>query len=360
MSEIEHVGRVVGELVAYDAPRARNPYFVYHDRFASPESRRSVRTRLANVARLISEQDDGGLVAPEGVPWHLLRREHTQHIRALIVDQAWAPATREAHRTAVRGVLREAWRLGLMSTDDYERAADIAPIGGHREPVGQHVPDDAVAAALWGCLDDPEPAGARDAAMIGLLYGSGIRRKELATLAVGGYDRADRAVTVIGKGDKQRTVPVPDDVARLIEAWLTVRGARRPGALFGRIRGSKPRRPGARRRRDRVERETRTWLALTEDGGVPHLSPGAVGLIVGDRFTAAGVVRPTAHDFRRTYIGNMLDAGVDLATAQELVGHANPATTARYDRRGARARRAAADRLSIPVPSPLRKTAGPS
>ncbi|SDG73919.1 YCII-related domain-containing protein [Sinosporangium album] len=63
--------------------------------------------------------------------------------------------------------------------------------------------------------------------------------------------------------------------------------------------------------------------------------------------------RRTPHDFRRTFIGELLDAGVDLATAQVLVGHSSPATTARYDRRPERRRREAVDRLRLPDPKPL-------
>ncbi|MGW6500259.1 tyrosine-type recombinase/integrase [Nonomuraea angiospora] len=62
--------------------------------------------------------------------------------------------------------------------------------------------------------------------------------------------------------------------------------------------------------------------------------------------------RPHDH-FRRTFIGELLDAGVDLATAQALVGHASPATTARYDRRPERTRRAAVDKLGTPEAVPL-------
>ncbi|MFC4118203.1 tyrosine-type recombinase/integrase [Nonomuraea zeae] len=62
---------------------------------------------------------------------------------------------------------------------------------------------------------------------------------------------------------------------------------------------------------------------------------------------------PRAHDFRRTFIGELLDAGVDLATRQALVGHSSPATTAKYDRRPERTRRAAVDKLATPDAVPL-------
>ena len=77
------------------------------------------------------------------------------------------------------------------------------------------------------------------------------------------------------------------------------------------------------------------------------LTGEAVRQILSRRTLAAGLAAISPHDLRRTYAGDLLDAGADLPAVQQLMGHASPSTTSRYDRRGDRARRSAAERLSL-------------
>jgi integrase len=128
-----------------------------------------------------------------------------------------------------------------------------------------------------------------------------------------------------GKGGKARVVHLgtAEGVADLV-AWLKVRGDH-DGALF------QPVNRGGRIQRDR------------------RLSGAAIGATVSRRAAAAGIEPVRAHDLRRSFIGDLLDAGVDLATVQQMAAHRSPLTTSNYDRRPARARRAAAGRLHWPA-----------
>ncbi|MEV0584302.1 tyrosine-type recombinase/integrase [Nonomuraea sp. NPDC050310] len=305
------------------AEPVRDPYHVYLDSLTSPESRRTMRGCLDRLARILTGDDT---VSGAGLPWHRLRYEHTVRIRTILTEQGWSAAYVNKHLVALRRVLKEAWRLGQLTAEDYARASDLSPVRQSRLPTGHHVPPEVVGAALASC--DATPAGVRDAALIALLYSTGCRRSEVAGLTLADYDPASRSLRVLGKRDKQRLAYLTTEAIALLERWLAVRGDA-PGPLFS---------------------------PFTKSGGLrPRpLSGQGIADILARRLGEAGAPRRTAHDFRRTFIGELLDAGVDLATAQALVGHSSPATTARYDRRPERTRREAVDRIKLPEARPLR------
>ncbi|GII58307.1 integrase [Planotetraspora thailandica] len=298
---------------------ARDPYHAYLDALQSPESKRTMRGCLDRMARLITGDPRA---TGAGQPWERLRYEHTIRLRTLMREQGWSPAHVNKHLVALRRVLKEAWRLGLMTGEEFQRAADLPAFKHTRLPAGGHVPPEVLGACLEVCDEDHSPAGRRDGAMFAVLYSTGCRRAELAGLRLTDFDRPARSLRVLGKGDKERLVYLTAEAVQRLDLWLAERG-REPGPLFcpinkaGRLRLS-------------------------------HMTGQAIADVVARRLEAAGASKRTPHDFRRTFIGELLDAGVDLATAQALVGHASPATTARYDRRPERRRREAVDRLKIP------------
>lgn len=295
---------------------ARNPAATYLASLAEG-SRASQRSALRTLARIAG----GGVASdPLDLPWSQLRYEHTQAIRAKLVSQ-YAHTTANRHLSALRGVLRQAWRLSLMSAEDYQRAVDLKPVRGFRELAGRALDESEIGdlfAELWTRKD---PIGVRDEAILGVFFGGGLRCKEVTSAQVEGYDSKKRFLRVVGKGNKERAVFLPLRACQLLDAWLRIRGME-PGPVF--------------------RRAARTGITKAP------LSVGGVALIVRRHRDAAHIKGMTTHDARRTYISDAIDRTGDLAAVARQVGHASVATTARYDRRGDKAKQRVAETVQLP------------
>lgn len=286
------------------------------------------RRTMTGCLQAIAAWASGGAADIDTLPWASLRYSHTTAIRAALAravsEGRYAPATANKHLAALRGTLKAAWRLGLLETDDYLRAVDLRPVTGSRLPAGRNVERSELAALLAQCRADDSPAGVRDRAVIGLAYLSGARRAELVALQLTDVDADPAAIRVVGKGGKPRLVPLSPTVAPVLEAWMTLRGDS-PGPLLCPI-----------------DRTGNLRLGRT-------LTGEAIRQILCRRSLASGVAAVSPHDLRRTFAGDLLDAGADLPAVQQLMGHSSPSTTSRYDRRGDKARRSAAERISLDV-----------
>ncbi len=206
-----------------------------------------MRGCLNRIARVVAGLDDEQWqqLTPDQrgefgatLDWGQLTYAHTSRIRAMLLEQGWSPAHVNKHLNALRCVLNEAWRLGLMDSETYHRAADVGSVDGIREAADNDVPSEVVAVLLGVC--DAETAdgtdaglliGARDGAIIATLYSTGCRRSELAAFTMADYRPGDRSLKVRGKGDKERRVYLIPDAVGWLERWIAVRG-RTPGALF--------------------------------------------------------------------------------------------------------------------------------
>ncbi len=311
--------------------RDENPVLAYLARLA-PGSRRTMRGALENVARLAS----GGEVGALQFPWWRLGPQHTDAIRSALAE-SYAPATANKTLSALKGVLRSCWRMGLMTADERDRASDVAPVRGTRLPPGRSIPRGELSSLFEVCAQDAadpklRARGVRDAAMLALLYVGGLRRTELASAKLGDYDAEAGTLRVRGKGNKERAVYAEGGADLLLDRWLELRGEGEPGDPL--------------------------FLPVRKDGEVQRVDPygekkaslsdQAVYKMVKRRHREANVKEVSPHDFRKTFVGDLLDAVGDLSTVQKLAGHSDPATTARYDRRGERAMREAASHLHLP------------
>ena len=156
--------------------------------FASERSRRAMRSQFRRIAAILGHAGDDGY---ENVARHQLRYRETGAVRQVIVEQEGAPASKSLALAALRGVLKEAWQLGYMTAEQRERACMLEPIGGKRVKTMRSLTPGEIRTLFIACLADPTICGIRDAAIISVLYGCGVRREECAALQLG--DRRTRA-----------------------------------------------------------------------------------------------------------------------------------------------------------------------
>jgi integrase/recombinase XerC len=210
-------------------------------------------------------------------------------------------ATTARRAAAARSFTAWMRRSGLTPEDAGQRL--VSP-KAHRTLPDVLAPDQAraVVESAGGAED---PVGLRDAAVLELLYASGIRVSELVGLDVDDVDRGRRLLRVMGKGRKERSVPYGAPAERALDAWL-VRGRPAlatadsgPALLLG-LRG---------RRLDPREARRTVHAAVARTPGAPDLGP---------------------HGLRHSAATHVLEGGADLRSVQELLGHASLATTQIY------------------------------
>ena len=299
-----------------------NPAAVYIASLA-PGSRRTMRQALGSMAALLT---NGRIIDAFALDWSQLRYPHTAALRSLLAEK-YSAATVNKMLCALRGVLKSAWRLGLLTAEERERACDIAAVTGERLLKGRSLSSGEIRVLVQDCREEGDAErllGVRDAAILALLYGCGLRRAEVVELGIADLRDEDAGMSLVirGKRNKERLVPVTGGVMGALSDWIALRG-REDGPLF------MPYRKG----NTRVERRMTTQ---------------AIYYICKEREKRTGLASFSPHDFRRTFVGDLLDQGADIVTVQKLAGHANVTTTARYDRRGERAKRKAAELLHVP------------
>lgn len=298
-------------------PLDRNPAAVYLAGLANDKARRVQKNALDTIAAMLTGEADC-----LSCNWAALRFQHTAAIRARLANEYSAASARRMV-SAMRGALKAAWRLELMPADDYHRAVDLKPIRGETLPAGRALSPGEIGALMRSCENDPTPAGARDAALIACMYPGGLRRDEVTWLDLTDYDPQTGALTVRhGKGNKERVTYLVNGAMRAMADWLAIRGGE-PGPLF--------------------------WPVNKGGRTAPvRLSGQAMYRVLAKRGNDAGIANFSPHDLRRTFISDLLDAGADIATVAKLAGHADVATTARYDRRPEQAKQRAAGLLHLP------------
>lgn len=259
-------------------------------------SAHSVRAYVGDVVSLLDHLARMGRADLAGLDVRVLRSW-----LARLRSTGAARTTLARRAAAARTFTAYAQRVGALAADPGAQLASPKP---HRTlpPV---LRADEAAALVEAPAGDGGPVGLRDRLALELLYGTGIRVGELVGLDVDDVDRGRRVVRVIGKGDKERTVPYGDPAERALDGWL--RRGRPELAVAGSgpalLLGVKGRRVDPRT----VRRLVHEHLAGLP--GAPDLGP---------------------HGLRHSAATHLLEGGADLRAVQEILGHASLATTQIY------------------------------
>ena len=216
------------------------------------------------------------------------------------------PATISRKISALRAFYRFLVKRGHTTLDP---AASLRPPKMKR-PLPQFLTTDDAIRVMDAPVDDgahPPPLRLRDAAMLEILYGTGIRVGELSALGLRDVDLHEKSARVIGKGDKERVVPLGQAALAALEAYLVVRpllrnkekGQDAEAVFLGRW--------GTPLSSRQIQNVVRRYGALGAEQGDLH-----------------------PHALRHSCATHLLDAGADLRTIQELLGHVSLSTTQRY------------------------------
>jgi integrase/recombinase XerC len=279
--------------------------FERHLRAERSLSPHTVRAYLGDAGSLLEHAHRAGVQRPAGLG--------ATHLRSWLAGQHASGAARTtlARRgAAARTFTAFAHRQGWLATDPGPQLGTLKT----RRTLPHVLRQDEMRAVLDTATrhaETPAPTrtqaavALRDAALLELLYATGIRVSELCDLNPDSFDHARRTVRVRGKGDKERTVPVGVPALRAVVAWQdqgrpALAHASSGPALFLGVRGGR-------------------------------LDPRTARRIVHQRLREGGATRETGpHGLRHSAATHLLEGGADLRSVQEILGHSSPATTQIY------------------------------
>lgn len=220
------------------------------------------------------------------VDWSQLNYEQILMLLSDLSTQGKSPATINVYLSALKGVAKEAWRKKLIDVESYQHIKEIKRIKGSRSVKGRALELSELNQLIDYCMMQDGVIAMRDAAVVALVYGAGLRRHEAANLLLSDLNLEDATLRVLGKGNKERVNALHSRILEILDVWLSERGLE-PGPLFLRARkGNK---------------------LINEP-----ISGQTVYDIIIRRYKEAGLKRLTPHDLRRTFATKLLENGEDV------------------------------------------------
>jgi site-specific recombinase XerD len=292
------------EMSVFDNELVMDPVEQYLLSLNSPASTRTVETRIKECARIWH------CTNRQGIAWEKINKSHVLGLIKTMVHEKKKLATIKNTLSCLKGVIREAYDLDIVTSENFNKIISVRPPRGEQVAHGKALNIESIHTlfSFLAALDDP--IGVRDNAIVKLLITTGLRRAEVTHIEMRHFNVCDRTILILGKGNKERTVGLNQSCFDAITHWIKAQRGQESGFLFSRIRKG-------------------GQICLKE-----KISDQSIYNIAKLRTTQAGLEGIATHDLRRTFATHMLENGTDLNDVMKMMGHASPETTKRYDKSG--------------------------
>jgi site-specific recombinase XerD len=319
---VEKISRVESQVVLLE--NAYDPVILYIKSLDSERSQKQMAKTLFSFSRWYFGDRTS---TPQDIAWSKVTYSVVfDYQQYLYRQKKLLAATVNNYINAVKGVLKKSARIkkiephNKISIEDFEEVQEIKSIRFHTEPKGRALSQDESLAAINICRD-MSIKGIRDLAITMTFLFCGLRLNELSELEYPSCISSGDYLKVIGKGNKERKIPMNKKVKEALFDWIdNVRGTF-TGPLYCRI-----------------------W-STGEFNEVASLSHSGIRYILKSRRQMVGGQSYSAHDLRRSFGTRLLEKGVDIFVVQTLLGHASADTTRKYDKRGAEFQKSAVELL---------------
>lgn len=294
-------------------PRLENPA---HQHLISQESSDGARSKmylLNHIARAFGASDY------EHLYWADLTAPAINTIMAELRDMGYKETTRNAYLSALKSTAKEAWVLGQMDLETYEKIRAIRRVKAQRITTGSSKSIDLLMNIVQSVRDENKDTSRRNALLLEMLIFTGMRRREVRGISVPEHIHLDRQdILIQGKGGKDRWAKLPEKVWEELLSYLDEERGWEPGALFC------------------AYWNRRTTPRISDKGinvsNINRILEHAIKLYIASTDTEYNSqdAAITPHDIRRSFATALNEMGHSLREIQVILGHSSVATTEGY------------------------------
>lgn len=284
-----------------------NPAVRYISSLDAKSSQSTTINILNNLAKCMGFED------LHKCPWEDMNYDVVQFILRNLKERELAPTTINSYMNAIKQTMQHAFYDELIEVKVLSRIKGIKQVRGERISKGRKIESSEIRALLDTCSQSKKHGDIRDAAIICMMRGCGLRRAEVPALKYDSIDKSNKLVKVLGKGNKERMMQIPDQIYPIIERWMTIVDKQD-------WRGKSP---------------TYLFMPSHKSGRLlnKRLGDSSIRYILDQRISKANIDRFSPHDMRRTFATTLLENNREMSDVQLLMGHSDIRTTIKYDLR---------------------------